>query len=310
MSCRKIYLGALQQSFFNREVCIEILQASRINDDDGRPRKRRKLDLDEEGWASIVEVRVECEFADESSAYFPLDLETTTVEAVIAFDDPIMTVFYPITDQALFAFVCHEREMSNLERIMWFQRLVLKDPSINRCIRFSTSLSIHHRHETIQRSIVSFRVDIRFDQNLSTVNRLSPKDRISILDYAFDKPSAEVNADKFYAGIGKLPKNYVKAVDEKSLQHPSITCRLFPFQKRAVAWMLQREGIPSRFTSDSSVDRNDLPPLWEMVRDLDERIFYLNRHQAFTTRDQTWISNNFKPQAICGGILAEVFLAV
>src|SRR5438045_2323619 len=156
MSRRKIYLGASQISFFDHETCTEILQASRIDDDDGRLRKRRKFGLDEGGWASIVEVKVECAFVDESSTHSPLDLDITTVEAAITFDDPIMTVFYPTTDQALFAFVCQEEEVSNMERVMWFQRLVIKDPSINRCIRLSTSLSIHHRHETIQISMVSF----------------------------------------------------------------------------------------------------------------------------------------------------------
>jgi hypothetical protein len=309
MSRRRIRLCSPHRSFFDEEACKTILESSQIDLDDGRPWKRRKLDPDDDGWAALIEFNVECHFVEESSASSnsnAVELDTSPLEVYITFDDPILTVSNPITDETLFAFVCQEADVPYMEKIMWFQRLVYKDSSISRCIRLLSSVSMRRRHQTIQRSTVSFRVDVRFDKNLPQVTKLSLKDRIAILDYAFDKPYTEVNADNFYGNIGKLPKNYVHSENEKTLQHPSITCRLFPFQKRAVAWMLRREGVPLEFNSDTTIDESDLPPLWETVRDLDGRVLYLNRHQAFSTLDYTWISDKFKQQIILGGILAEV----
>lgn len=309
MSRRRIRLCSLHRSFFDEEACKTMLESRKIDLDDGRPWKRRKLDPDDDGWAALIEFNVECHFLEESSASSSsaaIELDTSPLEVSITFDDPILTVSNPITDESLFAFVCQEAEVQYIEKIMWFQRLVHKDPSISRCIRLSSSVYMRQRHQTIQGSTVSFRVDVRFDKNLLQVAKLSPKDRVAILDYAFDKPYTEVNADHFYGNIGKLPKNYVHSENEKSLQHPSITCRLFPFQKRAVAWMLRREGVPLQVNSDTMIDESELPPLWETARDIDGRVLYLNRHQGFSTLDHTWISDTFKEQTILGGILAEV----
>lgn len=309
MSRLRLCLCALQQSFFDEYACRTMLESNQIAGDDSRPWKRRKIDADEAGWATIIEFIVECQLVDESSTCTGSsapELVTSPVNANITFDNPIMTVSNPITDQPVFAFVCQETEVSHMERILWYQRLMRKDPSIGHCIRLSSSLSMRRRHETIQSSTVSFRVEIRFDQNLLQVAKLSLKDRLAILDYAFGKPSTEVTADLFYANIGKLPKDYVQSENEESLQHLLITCRLFPFQKRAVAWMLQREGISFHSNSGGTVDKCELPPLWETVRDLDHRILYINRHQAFSTLDQNWLSDTFIQQSILGGILAEV----
>ena len=309
MSRRRICLCSSQMSFFDAEACRAAERLPPINDDDGRPWKRRKLDPEEQGWSGVIEFEIQCQFADESSTSLssnPLYLDIPLIDPSISFDDPIMTVTDPFTDLSLFAFVCQDGEASSIEKIMWFQKLVSKDPSISQCIRLLSSLSIRKRYETIERATVSVRVEIRFDQTLEQVAKLSFKDRIAILDYAFEKTSTEVNADYFYTNIGRLPKDYVQSEEEKSIQHPSMTCRLFPFQKRAVAWMLQREGINLRKSVHGRVDENELPPLWEIVNDLDSRPLYLNRYQAFSTVNQTWISESFKPQTIRGGILAEV----
>ena len=299
-------------SFFDAQACSAIKFPPPGNNDDGRPWKRRKLDPERQGWSGVIEFIIQCQFVNETSTHSssnPLYLDIQPVDASVSFDDPVMTITDPLKDQSLFAFVCREVEVASMKKIKWFQKLVSKDPSISQCIRLLSSLSMRTRHETIERATVSLRVEIRFDQTLARVAKLSLKDRIAILDYAFEKPSTEVNADHFYTSVGRLPKDYIQCEEEKSFQHPSITCRLFPFQKRAVAWMLQREGVYVQKSFGSVVDKGDLPPLWETVNDLDNQPIYLNRHQAFTTVNKTWIPEAFKPQTILGGILAEVCLS-
>lgn len=309
MSRHRICLCGSQLSFLDEEACSAVKWHPPVNDDDGRPLKRRKLDPEGQGWSRVIEFDIQCEFVNETSTRSSSDssfLDMPPVNASVSFDDPIMTVVNPLTDESLFAFICQEIEVAFMEKITWFQKLVSKDPSISECIRLLPSLSVRKRHETIERATVSLRVEIRFDQVLTHVSKLSLKDRIAILDYAFNKPSTEISADQFYTSVGRLPKDYIQSEEEKSFQHPSITCRLFPFQKRAVAWMLQREGVYVRKHFDIMVDKGGLPPLWEIVNDLDNRPIYLNRHQAFTTVNEAWISEAFKPQSILGGILAEV----
>lgn len=309
MSCRRICLCSSQLSFLDAEACSAIKGPPPVNDDDSRPWKRRKLDKEGQGWSGVVEFDIQCQFVNETStpsSSNPLYLDISPVDTSVSFDDPIMTVTDPVTDRSLFAFICQEVEVQSMEKITWFQKLVRKDPSITQCIRLLSSLSVRKRHETIERATVLLRVEIRFDQTLTHVARLSLKDRLAILDYAFEKPSTEVNAHHFYTSVGRLPKDYIQSEEEKSFQHPSITCRLFPFQKRAVAWMLQREGVYVRKGFSGMVDKGGLPPLWETVNDLENRSIYLNRHQAFATVNEAWISEAFKPPTILGGILAEV----
>jgi hypothetical protein len=309
MSRHRICLYNSQLSFINVEACSMIKWSPPVNDDDGRPLKRRKLDPERQGWSGVIEFDIQCHFVNETSTHSSSNsvyLDIPPVDASVSFDDPIMTVTDLVTDQSLFAFVCNEVDVASMEKITWFQKLVSKDPSISQCIRLLSSLSVRKTPETIERATVSLRVEIRFDQTLTRVAKLSFKDRIAILDYAFEKPSTEVNADHFYTRVGRLPKDYIRSEEEKSFQHPSITCRLFPFQKRAVAWMLQREGVYVRKGLDGVVDKCELPPLWETVNDLDNQPIYLNRYQAFTTVNKTWISEAFKSQTIRGGMLAEV----
>lgn len=310
MSVQRIRLSPSQQSFIDEEACRAAIGSSIPEcHDENRPQKRRKLDPDDPGWFLALEYEFDCPFLDPTSAgsgsATPV-ISTSDIEASVAFNDPIMTVSHPGTDRSLFAFVCQEVEVTPLEKIVWLQTLVSKDSPITPSLRFSTTASIRESEGLIQGSTVICRLEIRFDQHFSPATKISLKDRVAILDGAFARPSATVNADRFYAHIGKLPTDYIVAGTEHEIQHRSISCQLFPFQKRAVAWMLQREGLAMYRNSDHVVDEDDLAPLWERVRDLNNCVLYVNRHQGLSANDNTHI----KRQVIHGGILAEVFLAI
>jgi hypothetical protein len=235
--------------------------------------------------------------------------------AAFEFEDPVLSVLHPDSEQTLFAFVvCREDETTIINNVLWLQWLAGKSPSVQQCLQISTSVSFRWSNGSVVSAVVSVVVKVRFDQNLSKVAKLSPKDRLAVIDFTFDKTLSEVTADQFYTKIGRLPSDYVKGVDDALLQHPTITCRLFPFQKRAVAWMLQREGksvegiraTVAPETQPSDTDRDELPPLWETITDLDNRVTYLNRHQGLLSLDKQWVQGSFGGQKIPGGILAEV----
>ena len=313
MTSRSILLPASQLSYLDANTCLSLLSSSEEEGKETQPCKRRKLDPDDSGWFAILEFNIECQFEDQRTAFPAAEVFNiaSSLEACVTFEDPIMTVENISSGQALYMFVCEEAQSAVLEKIAWLQKLANKDVSIGRFLRLSTSLSMQLRQGMIECSTIIIRVDARFDEHLAKSTKLSLKDRLAILDYSCGRPAVEVDADRFYDNIGRLPKNYISKKDEETLQHPSIHCHLFPFQKRAVAWMLSREGKAFQagqttpFVNQGN-EQDDLPPLWEVVRDLDGRVLYLNRHQAFATLNKSWISEAFGRQTIQGGILAEV----
>jgi hypothetical protein len=235
----------------------------------------------------------------------------------LQFDEPVLSISQPGTDNTLFAFVCQENEAAIIDTITWLRRLAQKDPA-EHSLQLSSFVSFWWREDVIVGAEMSVALRLRFDRNLSQAVKLSLKDRTTVLDFAFEKTAVEVNADQFYTNIGRLPEDVLSKADGESLQHPSITCRLFPFQRRTVAWMLEREGkTVEGSTGDAAIrgfpesdakNDDDMPPLWEKLTDLEEQVIYINRHQGFATLDKKWVQDIFGGQKILGGILAEVSL--
>jgi hypothetical protein len=306
MSRRRVSLPTSQLSFLDQNACKAIRQSVRTEPTDTRPSKRRKVDPGADDWAAILEFVINCPFRDGTATGSASAVtEASFAGAVIDFSDPVMSVSDPRTGQALFGFVCDEESSEVLEKVLWLDKLASKDSSISRCLRCQTSVSIQQAGGDFIGAVVSVLVEVQFDYNLANVTKLTPKERIAILDYAFERPFTEVSPDQFYSDLGRLPKDYIDAEREKALQHPSITCTLFPFQKRAVAWMLERERRLPETTGKNS-DGENMPALWETLIDLKDRPLYLNRHQGYLTLDKSYVSKYFVPEKIYGGLLAEV----
>ena len=307
MACRKVTFAAAQRSFLYDDACLRLIGSCEESD---RPQKRRKVEAEEDelGWAPILDLVVECRFVDENlpnSSATPY--ETSAIPIQFVFDDPIMTVF-DSTGRELFGFVSQEADVTFCAQICWLENLSKKDPSISQCVRMSSSLSFRHDGLQFESATLLFRLEVRFDRHLFGVKKLLVKDRVSILDYVFEKPATRVTTNHFYTDIGRLPKDYIDS-NGSSLQHPALECKLFPFQKRAVAWMLQRERVGLENDNlKSSSGADDLPPLWEAITDRYGKTIYFNRHQGFVTTDRKWIQDMFPKQRISGGILAEAYL--
>lgn len=308
MSVHRILLSSSQNTFLDEGGCRAIFSSEPWSDNDDRPHKRRKLEQGPSDWCYVLELIIRCEFTADLqptssvTKTFPIDVE-------IHFDEPIVSIANSGSEQPMFSFVCDESQISVFEKISWVQKLARKN-TISKCLRLSSSVSFSEITGYILSAMVCLQVYIRFDRHLAGAPKLSPRDRIALLDYAFEKPVAAVDAEKFYANIGRLPKDYIYPDDEKLFQPASIQCRLFPFQLRAVAWMLEREGILLHRNSSLYLHRPEgdcnLHPLWEMAKDLDGNTVFLNRHLGLITLDKSWPSEVLPVQNIFGGILAEV----
>lgn len=91
-----------------------------------------------------------------------------------------------------------------------------------------------------------------------------------------------------------------------NIKCPDLKCNLFPFQRRAVRWLLQREGRevgPNGEIMPMEVPKNDLPVSFSSTKDADGRTYYFSYlFMILTTELSGWhdAADNLK-----GGILAE-----
>lgn len=313
MSRRCLQLDFKQKSFVDEDTCKSLIKSSINNECQERPPKRRRTDIDSAGWIALHELTLDCHLIDSAEVDSASFLSTGPVDVDVVFDDPIITVVHSQNLRSLVAYICNDNDTPVLDEISWIQNKVNNDASISQCLRYHTSLSFLLLNGTITRIQVHFRLDARFDHNLQRAPKFRFKDRLRLLDYTFGSFDDEVNADKFYAKIGSLPKDSINHI-EKTIQHPALNCKLFPFQARAVSWMLQREERPfviSKFLEASCSEREkdiiNMPPLWASIKDLDDQNVYVNRHQAYATSNVQWLKDSFPQQSIRGGILAEVF---
>ncbi|PGG99302.1 hypothetical protein AJ79_08569 [Helicocarpus griseus UAMH5409] len=87
----------------------------------------------------------------------------------------------------------------------------------------------------------------------------------------------------------------------------SVQCQLFPFQRRAVRWLLEREGMEvlpdGQVQGRRASSESRLPDLFSKIQDADGRICYASRlFRVLTTDISEWSSIE---RTLKGGILAE-----
>lgn len=308
MSRRNVRFLAFQQSFFDKSLCKTLFNTQSVHEGSERPSKRQRITPDPSDWVPILEVAFDCElvnppFTDTTS--FNIPEQSEMLEVTAEFDEFVFSVYECRQQKPLLAYVVPESERDLLTHLHWAQKLEAKN---GHCMRSDTTLSLLALGSALTSAQLKFRLEIRFDYHLLHSPKLLLRDRITVFDRFLEFSSSEVNAEQFYSNISGPLKNSLPQNPE-CVQHPSLTCKLFPFQARAVAWMLQREKVELNSAlglSNVNCAKSTLPPLWCSMKDLDDQVIYLNRHQGYMTRSLEWIWKEFPEPEINGGILAEV----
>ncbi|KAF2842958.1 hypothetical protein M501DRAFT_1012340 [Patellaria atrata CBS 101060] len=104
---------------------------------------------------------------------------------------------------------------------------------------------------------------------------------------------------------------HVPPVDLKlspKIQDKVIECMLYPFQKRAVNWLLCREGVEYRGDDLKEVERKTftvdrLPPSFSVAKDADGNRIFVSQLQGKISKDLASLPESKWP--LSGGILAE-----
>lgn len=127
--------------------------------------------------------------------------------------------------------------------------------------------------------------------------------------FPIGKPEVEdavaVTARDFYTSV-HIP-NRADTIPN-AVQHPVLTCKLLPYQRRTVRWMLQREGMGLQDDSNSLVsyekqELERLPPTFFEATDKEGRICYVSHVLGIVSTDLSSIHRG--ACAPRGGILAE-----
>lgn len=106
-------------------------------------------------------------------------------------------------------------------------------------------------------------------------------DNVHVPDKTFDLPST--------VGMDYMPSN------------------LFPFQRRSVRWLLEREGIQvsaeGKLVPSQPVQKQELPPSFFRIKDIEDRVCYASHlFRTVSTDISRWIDSE---RSLRGGILAE-----
>lgn len=113
--------------------------------------------------------------------------------------------------------------------------------------------------------------------------------------------NAIITPRDFYDAVTVPPKDQVPS----AIQPPNMTCQMFPFQKRTVRWMLQREGFDVRDGVDGILDEVDLgvSPLHFKNINREGNFCYFSPLLGVVSTDLDALREDFRPYK--GGILAE-----
>ncbi|KAI1776080.1 SNF2 family N-terminal domain-containing protein [Hypoxylon cercidicola] len=157
------------------------------------------------------------------------------------------------------------------------------------------SSSMQPLRNSFQRALSQQVLDTFFKNDRQVLDSASENERLSpraFYDAAF-------TPEKDHAGFS-------------SLSVPGLSSSLFPFQRRALQWLLNREGVrwSDRKTDGASgleplppSSTTDLPPSFSATKDADSKLVYVSHLYHIVTRDPTSFSRN--ETDVKGGILAE-----
>ncbi|KAK4219515.1 putative ATP-dependent helicase IRC20 [Rhypophila decipiens] len=197
---------------------------------------------------------------------------------------------------------------------------VAKDQRVNPgpegCIWASIDISVEQSGTSAQ---VSLRIQVWWNENLGVWAIPQTRAQQSLRKSCINTWYRELEHDP--APLSWSPQDFYQAahVPDKQtfdpklafLQVPQLEATLYPFQRRAVHWLLQREGAkwpptsgdgPPQIQQDISRNTSELSVSFAQVKDADGQAFYMSSLLGVATRD---ITPFVTAQNVRGGILAE-----
>ncbi|KAJ5947017.1 hypothetical protein N7466_000032 [Penicillium verhagenii] len=216
-------------------------------------------------------------------------------------------------------------QLSNL-----FQQLDLASrlPSTNQYVN-GPSVSCYQATLSIKRNFICLEVTILWRDSLEIPDIVHLRDPVLhvfgkyALREAFELPGSVSTTrslrekllgppqawspQRFYESV-HVPQNTEKASTD--IKCPNMVCELFPFQKRAVRWLLQREGMELQSNGDltptivPSSSTGGIPASFQKMEDADGRTCYFSHlFMIIATDISQW--GDDAADHIKGGILAE-----
>ena len=146
---------------------------------------------------------------------------------------------------------------------------------------------------------IYWRLDLAVTRVMSIQSKI--ESRLLLLEKFFprqeEQSDVEWSTRDFYNSVHIPPLN-LKVASE--IQSPDVMCTLYPFQKRAVNWLLHREGV--YFQNGSLVPTEEIAhtPSFTATQDLDGRWLYISHFLGILTDNLERAQSS-----IHGGILAE-----
>ncbi|KAK0636215.1 SNF2 family N-terminal domain-containing protein [Bombardia bombarda] len=196
------------------------------------------------------------------------------------------------------------------------------DPGEQGCLWASVDASIRQHGTSVQ---LSLSIEVRWNESTTFWGRPKARSQQTLRNTYMGKWFPELDLDKPTQPSSSRspwpPQEYYQAahVPDKEIYDPQVSsmqirglkANLYPFQRRAVQWLLQREGAHWSHGSETNsagvqpytpMSSNLLPISFVETKDVDGGVCYLSPLFGVATRD---ISPFLSHQNLRGGILAE-----
>ncbi|KAK0626839.1 SNF2 family N-terminal domain-containing protein [Immersiella caudata] len=190
------------------------------------------------------------------------------------------------------------------------------DPSDDGCLWASVGIALDQHGTSVQLELV---VDVNWNSSMAIWGKgHSPSQQTirenhlqawypEIAPRFFGKQETAATPQDFYESASVPDKE--EFADALSIHVPMLEATLYPFQRRAVQWLLRREGVQWCPGSDTpgqvapfALPDEELPVSFKQVRDVDGETFYMSPGLGIAVKD---ISLFRGLRDLRGGIIAE-----
>ncbi|OCK84153.1 hypothetical protein K432DRAFT_378900 [Lepidopterella palustris CBS 459.81] len=164
-----------------------------------------------------------------------------------------------------------------------------------------------------ERACFRLEIEIRWKVGVSVFDKRGPRaaktnEELGLLTTYFPRSSSDETSawslQDFYENVHVPPMN--RDVSPR-IQSGLLDCKLYPFQKRAVDWLLRREGVfldgENPVPCSTAENKNSIPASFIAGKDATGRTCYVSHTRGMAVTDLSTIPDSHR--SLRGGILAE-----